>query len=341
MPDLAPGFALDALEPGEAEAVGRHIATCADCAALVAEARRTAAMLPFFIKPVSPPPDARAALFARIAQADQFRSSPAFPAVSPGHNPTLTIPASRPDPSGARVATSPRRRLLPSSLAALSGRTRGQPSPPPDAAQGKESSGGGWWNWPGPVIPIMTPTVPLLLVLAVVGGWAMTQYNRANDMATYQDLWGTMGNVLSADDGTVFNLEPTDAVPPTVNGQVVAELDAEQALLMAWGLPTDDGSVNYGVWVERDGRFVSAGELDVDEHGNARAMIDLDGRLRECQRVIVSSTTVDANGRVTSVDVLTALITSAGPATGGDGTEGDQSVGSANLDAVQMAARNK
>ena len=79
--DLIPGYALGALEPDEMLAVERHAGYCPSCARLLAETRRTAAMLPFVAAPAGPSPDVTAALFARIsqssaavtaAQADEF-----------------------------------------------------------------------------------------------------------------------------------------------------------------------------------------------------------------------------------------------------------------------------
>lgn len=66
--DLIPGYALGALEPDEMLAVERHAGYCPSCARLLAETRRTAAMLPFVAAPASPSPDIKAALFARISQ---------------------------------------------------------------------------------------------------------------------------------------------------------------------------------------------------------------------------------------------------------------------------------
>lgn len=66
--DLIVGYALGALEPDEQLAVERHAAYCPRCARLLAETRRTAAMLPFVAAPAAPSPDVKAALFTRIAQ---------------------------------------------------------------------------------------------------------------------------------------------------------------------------------------------------------------------------------------------------------------------------------
>lgn len=66
--DLIAGYALGALAPDEMLAVERHADYCPSCARLLAETRRTAAMLPFVAAPAGPSPDVKAALFARISQ---------------------------------------------------------------------------------------------------------------------------------------------------------------------------------------------------------------------------------------------------------------------------------
>jgi hypothetical protein len=66
--DLIAGYALGALEPDERLAVERHAGYCPRCARLLAETRRTAAMLPFVAAPAAPSPDVKATLFSRIAQ---------------------------------------------------------------------------------------------------------------------------------------------------------------------------------------------------------------------------------------------------------------------------------
>lgn len=66
--DLIAGYALGALDSDEKLAVERHADYCARCARLLADTRRTAAMLPYFAAPAGPSPDVKAALFARIAQ---------------------------------------------------------------------------------------------------------------------------------------------------------------------------------------------------------------------------------------------------------------------------------
>ncbi len=106
--DLIAGYALGALEPDEKLAVDRHIEYCPSCARLLAETRRTAAMLPFVAAPAGASPVVKATLFARIAQssaavtaerADEFAwarpVTPRNPATLPGSGTWLeSVPVS-------------------------------------------------------------------------------------------------------------------------------------------------------------------------------------------------------------------------------------------------------
>jgi hypothetical protein len=339
MPDLAPAFALGALDPDDVEAVERHRTLCPTCARLVDGATRTAAMLPYLARPTVPAPDIKAALFARIGQAQQVARAAAASAGAPP-NPSLVLPASRPLPAEERVAHASRRRLRLPSLAALAGRGRARFG----AAAGPEGQAGqdgrsAWGNWPGPALPITTTTVPLMLVLVVVGGWAMSLYNRTTELATYQDLWGTIGNFLADEDGNVYELRPGPDAPPSVTGQVIAELDAGEAIVMVWGLDQSRDDVTYRVVVERGGELVDVGGFDPDDGGNARVMVNLDGPLNQCRRIYVRSQRTVADGSTVALDILSTSISPDGPAAGGEGTGGGQSVGSVQRDVVPLAKK--
>jgi hypothetical protein len=354
MPDLVAGYALGALEPDEHRAVEHHRAGCPVCARLVDQAERTAAVLAHLVRPAAPAPDIKAALFARIAQAQQSlprEHHGAAEATSPRaatSNPNLTLPASRGVPAEERIARGTRQRFRLPSLRATGARpapagasasTAEAAARPAGADDGASAGRSGWSNWPGPALPVTTTTVPLMLILVVVGGWAMNLYNRANEAAAYQDLWGEMGSFLSSDDGTVYDLQPADGVPPSVTGRVIAEPDAEEAMVMVWGLDQTNPDVTYQVWIERDGGYVLVGDLDLNARGNAQKMVQLDGRLKECRRILVVAQT--AGSDAPPLDVLSTTISPQGPAAGGDGTEGDQSIGSLQLDVVQVASNSK
>jgi hypothetical protein len=341
MSDLAPAFALGALDPNEAEAVDRHRALCPGCARLVDGAERTTAMLPYLARPAVPAPDVKAALFARISQSQQIArtvSASASAAVPP--NPNLGLPASRPLPAEERVARAARRRLRLPSLAALGGLGRarlGAASAPDD--QVEQHGRSGWGIWPGPALPITTTTVPLMLVLVVVGGWAMSLYNRTTELASYQDLWGSIGNFLADEDGTVYELRRGPDAPPSVTGQVIAERDAGEAIVMVWGLDEARDDVSYSVVVERGGEFVDVGSFQTDDGGNARVMVDLDGPLKDCRRIYVRGQRTAPDGSTVDLDILSTSISPEGPAAGGEGTEGGQSIGSLQVDVIPVAKK--
>jgi anti-sigma factor RsiW len=95
--DIA-GYALGALEPGERQVIDHHIRTCQQCAERVALDVRTVGMLPFAVSSqLKPPPDVKAALFARIAHSQQAATAAALPTQQrPVATHTMTIPTSRP-----------------------------------------------------------------------------------------------------------------------------------------------------------------------------------------------------------------------------------------------------
>ena len=65
--ELLPSYALDALEDAERAGVETHLAGCAACRAEVARLTAAADALAESVAPVTPPPDARRRLMARIA----------------------------------------------------------------------------------------------------------------------------------------------------------------------------------------------------------------------------------------------------------------------------------
>jgi hypothetical protein len=328
MADLAPAFALHALDEDLAEAVQHHRTACPTCARQLDEAERTAALLPYLVKPSAPAPDIKAALFTRIAQSQALNQAAQDRPVAPLPALPTTIPASHGGLPEERVARSARRGWRLPALGALR-RPRGETATSGGRPTTDEAGRGPWGNWPGPALPVTTTTVPLMLVLVVLGGWAMTLYNRASEAAAYQDLWGEVDTVLSSEDGTVFELQREADVPESVTGRVIADPKSDQALLVVFGLNPKVGDGNYQVWIERGGVQEPVGEIDVNRRGDGREMIRLGSSLEECRSVIVRVETRNASGEPVYVDILSTAITPDGPASGGNGAQGDQSIGSA------------
>jgi anti-sigma-K factor RskA len=65
--DLTAAYALDALDPDEAEAYERHLGQCEDCRAQLAELNETAGALAFGTVAPAPPPRLRAAILEQAA----------------------------------------------------------------------------------------------------------------------------------------------------------------------------------------------------------------------------------------------------------------------------------
>ena len=84
---------------------------------------------------------------------------------------------------------------------------------------------------------------------------------------------------------------------------------------------------------------VRYGGFETDDGGNARVMVDLDGPLKECRRIYVRGETTAADGSALELDILSTSISPEGPAAGGEGTEGGQSIGSVQYDTVPIAKK--
>src|SRR5436190_2235196 len=65
--DLTAGYAMDALDPNEAEAYERHLSQCADCREQLAELNETAAALAFGAVAPAPPARLRASILDTAA----------------------------------------------------------------------------------------------------------------------------------------------------------------------------------------------------------------------------------------------------------------------------------
>ena len=65
--DQVAGYVLGALEANEVALVDAHVRTCPGCERSLAEAQRTASMLPFVVPMHKPPIDSKVALLARVA----------------------------------------------------------------------------------------------------------------------------------------------------------------------------------------------------------------------------------------------------------------------------------
>ncbi len=254
--DQAAAFALGALEPDEAAAVERHAAGCPRCARAIESARRTTAVLPFLAPPVSPAPDVKAALFARIAQS-QASAPPA----------TVVTPAWAAPPAPVRTPT------LPASgpwVSSVDGSNRSASSAP--------TSRGGRARF-GRVSAASTAAA-LLMVVGLVGAWSLGLNDR-DEPASYEE---TLGAILGSA-GTrhlevnehvegpvrVSNLDVSvdTGADPRVGGRAVAQVTLADE-------PTPGAA--YYIWPLRaDGTAGDGALLKVNEAGFGTALIPLVG----------------------------------------------------------------
>jgi anti-sigma factor RsiW len=326
--DLATGYVLDALDPDEREVVEAHLRSCASCATHTAELERTVSLLPYLSKRATPPPDVKAALFSRIAQAqtrtaeqasDVAASRQATVHALPGATPT--IPSSRP------VATAP------SSVGRINSRRRRR-------LFGLPAGKSGWAvpsSWRSYSLPVATTAIPLVLALALVGGWAYTLYDDAANARDDQNFMGTFSSLLAGGDGDLFELTST-AAAQGAEGQFLASLDGSDGILMVSGLKPEQSEQAYEVWIEQDGQKYRYSTLDVDSHGNGQMLIEVDGTFKRCRGVYIQLAPVDGDGGTRS-DVLWTSLTTPGPANGDNLTEGDPEIGSSTVATVPLSTK--
>ena len=295
--DLAEPFVLRSLEADEQAAVEAHARFCRRCADRVASARQTVSMLAFSVPPATPPPSAKASLFARIEQASAPPPESYMNAASLNSMRTPTLPAS--DPAGA-PAPAPR-------------------SQPVDRPRSRLAA-----------YALPLATLPLLLALGIVGYWGVNNRMQLNDQTSQVEDMATQIQYLNSE---VLTLNQTFdkldqylgvgqakqyAMVPQTNsgetdafGRIIANPVADQAMVMVWRL--DEEPATYDIMVELpNGEVYDAGDLDVNGSGSALMNVDLGRPVTDIKSIHiqpkVSDTVTDAMALKSGPDVLYALI---------------------------------
>lgn len=258
--DLAAGYALGALEPGEQATVERHIVHCSGCADLVDLERRTANMLSLVIPSATPGPDVKAALFARIAhvqRTDTPRAGVAIPS-------TLTIPASQPALSPGANSSAPlagRRRLVPQSSYQLNRATA-------------------------------LLTLPMVVALMLTGTWAMQLRSQVADRGDQvSELEATLANLGA--EATLYDLLPGPDYPGA-DGDLLVGANGRSGVVQ---LDVDTGNPAnlYRLLVVKDGKLIPAATIEVNEDGKGQARFALDQDLEDFQRVQIDPVPLDSD----------------------------------------------
>ncbi|MGH2531944.1 MAG: anti-sigma factor domain-containing protein [Thermomicrobiales bacterium] len=303
--DLTAGFAFGALDPDESITLAVHCDRCFPCAHLLDQARQTATLLSFTAPPMRPPAHVKASLFVRIAQSTRDEPAPL---------PIDTLP---------RVATIPAVAAAPfrGSGGTEAGDTKGRRFAP--------RLNRSWPNFGTPrflsrqsvVVPLAT--VPLVLALAIVGGFAMTAQTRVSDLR--QDLTRARGEAerlqatvdamdgfVQSDDALVYNLPSRETGSSKGHGRVVVNLGTSEAMLLVWGLPPSSSGASYQVYLERKGgKMVTAGQFHVDEDGRGGTVLALDQPFTAYEAVHVKPAgrpQIDEADPASGIDTLAARI---------------------------------
>jgi hypothetical protein len=270
--DLIAGYVLGALEAGEAAAVDAHVRTCAVCERALAEAQRTASMLPFIVPMQKPPIDSKVALFARVAHSRRAAVESSLPLHGVDAWRTPTIPSS----AGAPLARAGQEK---------SASPAGVP----------ESRG----SYAGRLVSVLS--VPLLIALIVTGFWGLQlQSQLSSQNSQLAELQSELANFGSGT--TSYPLSPGyDA--PQAEGQIVIGSDGRAGMLQI-DVNSKDAAGAYELWVNQDGKLVPAAEFTVGQDGKGQARFELDKPFGDYESVHIRAKAVDPSQAGTQSDML-------------------------------------
>ena len=270
--DLVAGYALGALEADETAAVDAHVRGCAACQRTLAEAERTAGMLPFVVALQTPPADAKVALFARIAHARKSAVASALPQPSLAALRTPTLPSS----AGRELAPAASNATL-----------------PPAAVSARRESRASW------LVSIVS--LPLLIALVATGFWGVQLQQRLTAQnAQLAEMQAELTNFGSGT--TSYPLSPGVAAPGA-EGQIVLGADQRAGMLQI-DVNSKDGARSFEMWVNQDGKLVPAAEVTVDQNGIGQARFELDQPFSEYESVHIRAKPIDATAVETAHDTL-------------------------------------
>lgn len=282
--DNVAALALGALDPEERIRADHHLSWCPSCARLVHQTRKTVGYLPFLSPHAAPSASAKSSLLSKLALTPQL----------PGSNPDPSFDVSAITPT-ATVATS-----LITDKGVL--RTRA------DASSRRLK----WELWAAPLA-----AVPLVVALAIVGGWAMQTQDRLQDRSaevrnlevvndSLEAQLVTFTKELDAPGATEHALQAADisgAAKPS--GSIRMSADKLLARVTVTGLPSF--SSGYQVIAEsKDGTLLPAGHLIVDKSGSGTVNLKLDRPLTDVESIHIqpAGLTSTSTANLTSDDLL-------------------------------------
>lgn len=268
--ELLAGWALGAIDPDEWDFVERHIVACPPCNSDAERERQTATLLALTVPAAHPSLDVKASLFARIEQqhASPAQLSSPWAAFAQPLASTPTLPSSRQSFDKAETAEARTARAI-------------QPRK--------------WSAW---VVPMAT--VPLVLALAIFGGWAFATNNRLQDRVNDLEVVGSthpqqdaaaaaiglMDGFVASSSARAYQLSSPSgsaSVPGDGNaadmptGKIIASPNSGSAIVLIWGLDPSEDPSGYKVMIEDgDGTLTECANLYHDPRGFSYAIVRVD-----------------------------------------------------------------
>lgn len=271
--DLIAGYVLGALEAEETTAVDAHVRTCPSCEGFLADAQRTASMLPFVVPMQKPPVDSKAALFARVAHSQRAAAASPLPLHSVEAWRTPTLPSS----VGVTLVQAGSERSSPSTAAGSTSR----------------GSRSGW------LVSVLS--VPLLIAFVVTGFWGLQLQNKLSSQnSQLTELQSELANFGSGT--TSYPLSPGfDA--PQAEGQIIIGADGRGGMVQV-DVNSKDAAGAYQLWVNQGGKLVPAAEFNVDQDGKGQARFELDQPFSDYESVHIRAKVLDPDQAGSQSDTL-------------------------------------
>ena len=272
--DLVAGYALGALEADESSAVDAHVRTCPSCEVSLADAQRTASMLPFVVPMQKPPIDSKVALFARVAHS---------PASGGGVYPAAAMASRLGARQPCQAPRASRWHMLVLNV----------PRPQQPAHRPSRGSRSGW------LVSVLS--VPLLIALVVTGFWGLQLQNQLSSQnSQLTELQSELANFGSGT--TSYPLSPGfDA--PQAEGQIVIGSDGRGGMVQV-DVNSKDAAGEYELWVNQDGKLVPAAEFTVDQDGKGQARFELDQPFGDYESVHIRAKALDPSQAGSQSDTL-------------------------------------
>ena len=290
--DLVDAYALGALEPDEVDAVERHLDHCPDCQELAQTARDTAERMLLTAPVVSPPPELRQRVLARI-RAERAQSRP----------PQSHLATDATARDHLVTESSQQHVILEESQAHLPPEHLQQDTPPehlqhhiaPEHLQHHVPP-----EERGPQ-HVAAHAGRLRRALSALFGDA-----QQNDAVTGDLLRG----LLTEPDCVIWQVTGT-ADSPEASARLIGSPSRRDAVIVTYGLAQPPPGEAYQVWFLRDGRPVPNAMLTVDRTGRSARVITARAPLADFDTIAITREPAEGSLAPTGSTVLAGALTAA------------------------------